>query len=143
MKSIQQLLHGKSRPLTSVGPADTVHKALELMAERDIGALLVLDGGKLVGIFSERDYARKVALHGKTANETLVRDVMTEKVLYVTPEQTVSQCLAIITEKHIRHLPVLDASQNVIGIVSIGDLVKERISEQSFIIEQMERYITG
>ena len=142
MKSIRQLLQSKTRPLVHVGPGDSVHRALTLMAEHDVGALLVLDAGKLVGIFSERDYARKVALHGKSSRDTPIRDIMTEKVLYVTPDQTVTQCLAIMTEKHFRHLPVLD-NNNVIGIISIGDLVKERISEQSFIIEQMERYIAG
>lgn len=143
MKSIRQLLHGKSGQPYSVAPTDTVYTALQRMAEKDVGALLVLDAGRLVGIFSERDYSRKIALHGKTAKETPVSTVMTEKVLYVTPEHTVSQCLAIMTEKHIRHLPVLDQNQNVVGVVSIGDLVKEKISEQSFIIEQLERYIAG
>lgn len=143
MKTLKQLLQSKAKALVTVGPNETVHRALSLMAEHDVGALLVLDGGRLIGIFSERDYARKVALHGKSSKDTPVREVMTEKVLFVTPEQTVSQCLALMTEKRFRHLPVLDNSQKVVGVISIGDLVKEKISEQSFIIEQLERYITG
>lgn len=143
MKSIRQVLEGKSSQIVSVAPADTVLRALELMAEHDIGAVMVVDGDKLVGIFSERDYARKIALHGKTARATLIGEAMTDKVLFVSPEQTVSQCLALMTERRFRHLPVLDSEQKILGIVSIGDLVKERISEQSFIIAQMERYIAS
>jgi len=143
MKSIQRVLQGKSKPLTYVAPSDTVQRALELMSERDIGAVLVLDNGKLVGIFTERDCAQKVSLKGLNIKETKVSEVMTDKVRFVTTEQTVSQCLALMTERFFRHLPVLDKDQNVIGIVSIGDLVKEKLSEQSFIIDQMERYITS
>lgn len=142
MKSLKQVLQNKTKPMVSVGPNDTIQQALSLMAEHDIGALLVVEGERLIGILSERDYARKVALHGKSSKDTPVREVMTEKVFFVTPEQTVSQCLAIMTEKRFRHLPVLDSDQKVIGIISIGDLVKEKISEQSFIIDQLERYIT-
>jgi CBS domain-containing protein len=141
VKSIKQVLQGKTGPLISVTPSTTVYNALETMAKHDIGALLVLDGDRLAGIFSERDYARKLALTGQQSKETPVSAVMTEKVFYVTPDQTVSQCLALMTEKHFRHLPVLDGKK-VVGIVSIGDLVKEKIAEQSFIIEQLERYIT-
>lgn len=140
MKSIKQVLQGK-KALVTATTGESVYSALEKMAAKDVGALLVMDGAKLAGIFSERDYARKVALSGKQSKETTVGSVMTEKVLYVTPEQTVSQCLAIMTEKRFRHLPVIE-NDKVIGIVSIGDLVKEKIAEQSFIIEQLERYIT-
>lgn len=140
MKSIKQVLQGK-KPLVTATAGESIYSALEKMAAKDVGAVLVMDGPKLAGIFSERDYARKVALAGKLSKETTVGSVMTEKVLYVTPEQTVTQCLAIMTEKHFRHLPVIE-NDKVIGIVSIGDLVKEKIAEQSFIIEQLERYIT-
>lgn len=140
MKSIRQVLQGKKALVTATA-GESVFSALEKMAAKDVGALLVMDGAKLAGIFSERDYARKVALSGKQSKEITVGSVMTEKVLYVTPEQTVSQCLAIMTEKRFRHLPVIENDQ-VIGIISIGDLVKEKIAEQSFIIEQLERYIT-
>ena len=102
-----------------------------------------MSGNQLVGIFSERDYARKIILLGKTSKETHVREIMTEKVLYARPEQTTDQAMALMTDKHIRHLPVLDAAQKVVGMVSIGDLVRETISEQAFLIKQLEQYIAG
>lgn len=143
MKTLRQLLSGKRQPLAAVSPKDAVLHALKVMADHDVGALLVLDGERLVGIFSERDYARKIILHGKASKDTLVKEIMSDKVLYVTLERTVSECMAIMSEKHFRHLPVLDDNQQVVGIVSIGDLVKETISEQEFIIRQLEHYITG
>jgi CBS domain-containing protein len=109
----------------------------------NIGAVLVMRDGKLAGIFSERDYARKIILLGKSSKETLVREIMTEKVLYALPEQTIDEAMALMTDKHIRHLPVLDANKSVIGMVSIGDLVKETISEQAFLIKQLEQYIAS
>ncbi len=141
MRSIKQLLEGRGAPM-SVQPGDTVFQALEAMASKDIGALLVLENGKLVGIFSERDYARKVILKGKASKDIPVSEVMSDKIVYVTPEQTVEECMAIMTDRHCRHLPVLGPAQEVIGILSIGDLVKETISQQKFIIEQLEQYIT-
>jgi CBS domain-containing protein len=141
VKSIRQVLQGKQHALISVSPGSTVQEALEAMARHDIGALLVMDGNRLAGIFSERDYARKVAIGGKNTAASPVSAVMTEKVFFVTPEQTVTQCLGLMTEKHFRHLPVMENGK-VIGVVSIGDLVKEKIAEQSFIIDQLERYIT-
>lgn len=143
MKTLRQLLAGKRQPLASVKPNDAVFHALKVMADNDVGALLVLDGDRLVGIFSERDYARKIILHGKASKDTLVSEIMSDKVLYVTLERTIDECMAIMSEKHFRHLPVLDDSQKVVGIVSIGDLVKETICEQEFIIRQLEHYITG
>ena len=113
------------------------------MAKHDIGAVLAMRDGKLAGIFSERDYARKVILLGKSSKETMVREIMTEKVLYALPSQTTDQAMALMTDKHIRHLPVLDANQKVLGMVSIGDLVKETISQQAFLIKQLEQYIAG
>lgn len=142
MKSIRQVLQGKSRALVTATPSDSVYSALEKMSKHDVGALLVLDGPRLVGIFSERDYARKLTLKGKESKDTPLSAVMTEKVFYVTPDQTISDCLAIMTEKKFRHLPVMDGSI-LVGVISIGDLVKEKISEQTFIIEQLERYITS
>lgn len=143
MKTLKQMLEERPRAPLTVAPDDLVFVALELMAKHDIGALLVMNGEHLAGIFSERDYARKVALLGKSAKETRVREIMTEKVLYARPEQTVDEAMAVMTDKHIRHLPVLDADQRVIGVASIGDLVKETISQQAFLIKQLEQYIAS
>jgi CBS domain-containing protein len=140
MKTAGQLLAGKTAGIVSIHPDATVLDALRLMAERDIGALPVLDGQKLAGIFSERDYARRVALHGKSSHDTPVSDVMTHRVLCVTPDKLVDECMEIMTQKRCRHLPVVHDKQ-VIGILSIGDLVKEVISEQQETIHQLESYI--
>ncbi len=143
MRTLKQWLSDKQRPPVVVAPIDTVYHALTLMAQHDIGALLVLDGEKLVGIFSERDYARKIMLHGKSSKETLVREIMSDRVAYVTPEATLDECMALMTERRFRHLPVLSEEGDVLGIISIGDLVKETISNQQMIISELERYITG
>ncbi len=143
MKTLKQLLADRTRPLAVVTPSDTVFHALSVMAQHDVGALLVLEGEQLVGIFSERDYARKIILQGKSSKETLVRDIMSERVAYVTPGSTLDQCMALMTEKRFRHLPVLDDNGTVLGMISIGDLVKETISDQRFMIEQLERYIAS
>ncbi|KFB66237.1 CBS domain-containing protein [Candidatus Accumulibacter vicinus] len=143
MKTLRQILASKNGPLVTVSPDDPVFYALQVMSDANVGALLVLDNEQLVGIFSERDYARKVILFGKASKDTPVRAIMTDKVLYVTPDRTVDECMAIMTDKHIRHLPVLDDEGKVLGIVSIGDVVKETICEQQFIIQQMAKYITG
>ena len=140
MKTVTELLDGKATRLLSISPDASVFEALQLMAAKDVGALVVLEGERLAGIFSERDYARKVVLVGKFSKETAVRDIMTAKVLCVRPDQTVDQCMALMTEHRIRHLPVLDGSK-VIGVVSIGDVVKELLSEQQVIISQLESYI--
>jgi CBS domain-containing protein len=140
MRPLKQLIEAK-RSTVSVGPDDTVLTALTLLAQFDIGALLVLERGRLVGIFSERDYARKIVLKGKTSKDTPIREIMSEKVSCVTLDQTVEECMALMTDKHVRHLPVLGANQEVIGVLSIGDLVKETISEQKFTIEQLVSYI--
>jgi len=142
MKTLKQLIASKNRPLASVSPDQTVLRALEIMAECDVGALLVLDGKRLAGVFSERDYARKVILQGKASKQTKVSEVMTGKVIYVKQDTTIEECMAIMTEKHIRHLPILDSDHQVMGIVSIGDVVKEMINQQQFIINQLETYIT-
>ena len=142
MKTVKQLLEGKRHKLISVSPAETVFDALKKMAENDVGALIVLDGERLVGVFSERDYARKIILHGKSSRDTVVHEIMTGNVISVRPSQTVEDCMGLMTDKRIRHLPVLEEGR-VVGVVSIGDVVKEMLSEQKFIIEQLEHYITG
>ncbi|MCF8199377.1 MAG: CBS domain-containing protein [Sulfuritalea sp.] len=143
MKTLKQLLDANPRDPLSVSPDDSVFSALELMAKHDIGAVLAMRDGKLEGIFSERDYARKIILLGKSSKETMVREIMTEKVLYARPDQTSNEAMAMMTEKHIRHLPVLDENQKVLGMISIGDVVKETISEQAFLIQQLEQYIAS
>ena len=143
MKTLKQLIESKNKRLAAVAPDQSVLRALEIMAENDVGALLVLDGKRLAGVFSERDYARKVILQGKASKTTKVSEIMTGKVVYVTLNRSVEECMAIMTEKRFRHLPVLDDDHNVVGIVSIGDLIKEMISQQKFIIDQLENYITG
>lgn len=143
MKTLKQLLASKTQPLAVVSPNDSVLHALNVMAQHDVGALLVLDGERLAGIFSERDYARKIILHGKASKDTRVSEIMSDKVLYVTLERSIDECMAIMSEKRFRHLPVLDEQQQVVGIISIGDLVKETICEQEFTIRQLEKYISG
>jgi CBS domain-containing protein len=143
MKTLKQLLSDKSAQLAVVSPKDTVFHALSIMATHDVGALLVMEGEQLVGVFSERDYARKIILQGKTSKDTLVREIMSDRVAYVTPSASIEECLALMTEKHFRHLPVLGDDGVVLGIVSIGDLVKETISSQQFLIGELEKYISG
>jgi len=143
MKTVRQLLRTKGNDVLSVAPDTAVFEALRLMAEKNVGAVLVLEGERLVGIFSERDYARKVILKGKSSKETLVREIMSSHVLYVRLEQTIEECMALMTGKRVRHLPVLDEKLSVVGVISIGDVVKDIISEQEFIIEQLQNYITG
>ncbi|MBS1158282.1 MAG: hypothetical protein H6R15_701 [Proteobacteria bacterium] len=143
MKTLKQMLAEKTRPLAVVAPGDTVFHALSVMAANDVGALLVLDGEQLVGIFSERDYARKIILHGKSSKETLVLEAMSDRVAYVTPSATLEECMALMTERHFRHLPVLNDDASLAGVISIGDLVKETISSQQFLISQLEHYIAS
>jgi len=142
MYSVGQYLKRKGQQVWFTHPDATVYEALELMAEKDIGALLVMDGSKLVGIFSERDYARKVVLHGKYSKETRVSEIMTPRVVYVRPEQPLEACMELMTEKHVRHLPVL-VGEEAVGVISLGDVVKAIISDQEFVIEQLEKYITS
>lgn len=142
MKTARQLLDAKGSQVVSVTPATPVLEALRVMADKGIGAVLVLESGRLVGIMSERDYARKVILRGRSSQDTPVRDIMTERVVYARPAQTVAECMALMTDKRVRHLPVMEAGR-LLGVLSIGDLVKETISEQAFIIRQLENYIHG
>ncbi|HCZ17165.1 MAG TPA: histidine kinase [Candidatus Accumulibacter sp.] len=143
MKTIRQILDSKSGPLVTVSPDDAVFKALQVMAEHNVGAVLVVDGDHLLGIFSERDYARKMILFGKSSKETPIREIMTDKVLCVTPDRTVDECMALMTDRHFRHLPVLDGDRRILGVVSIGDVVKETISAQQFLIDELGKYISG
>ena len=140
MKSVAQLLRGKGHAILSVSPDVPVYEALTVMADKNVGALLVLDGERLVGILSERDYARKVILKGKSSREIPVREIMSSHVLYVRPDQTIEDCMALMTDKRVRHLPVFDGDK-LVGVVSIGDVVKAIIAEQSFVIEQLQNYI--
>ncbi len=142
MRLVREILQTKGQEVWTVGPDVPVFEALKLMADKDIGALLVVEGGKLVGIMSERDYARKVILQGKSSLNTPVKEIMTERVLYVRPEETVEECMALMTEKRIRHLPVL-AEDRLAGVISIGDVVKEIISEQQIYIRDLHHYIEG
>lgn len=142
MKTVEQVLRGKSGDLVAVGPDESVFDALALMARREVGAVVVLEVGRLVGILSERDYARKIILLGKASKDTPVRDIMTQRVVCVTPATTIDECMALMTDKRCRHLPVLE-DDRVTGVVSIGDVVKHTIAEQQFIIEQLEHYIMG
>jgi CBS domain-containing protein len=140
MKTVQQLLETKRHGVVSVSPDTTVLDALRVMAEREIGAVLVTEGEHLVGVFSERDYARKVVLHGKASKDTPVREIMTDRVVCVRPTQTIEDCMNLMTDKRIRHLPVLD-NKKIVGVISIGDVVKEMLSEQAYLIQQLESYI--
>jgi CBS domain-containing protein len=141
MTLLNQLLQAKGQEVYSVSPDTTVLAALELMAEKNIGAVLVLDDGRVAGIFSERDYARRVVLQGKSSRDTAVADVMTAEVVCARPNLSVEKCLALMTEKRFRHIPVLDEAEQLIGIVSIGDVVKEMLSQQQIIINHLEDYI--
>ena len=140
MKNVAQLLEGKGREVHTIGPDARVIDALKLMAEKDVGALIVTEGGKPSGIISERDYARKVILHGKSSQDIAVREIMTSKLVTVQPRQTVEECMALMTSKRIRHLPVIEG-ERLVGVLSIGDLVKEVIAEQEATIKQLESYI--
>ncbi len=143
MKTVGELLKSKGSWVGSTGPDATVFDALNLMADRDIGAVLVMDGQTLVGILSERDCARKVTLPGENAQEVRVSEIMTSRVLYVRAEQSIEECMALMTDKHIRHLPVLGDGDRVTGVISLGDLARAVIAQQEFTIAHLEHYIAG
>ncbi len=140
--TVRQLLNTKGYDVWWVTPDTLVFDALKLMAEKDIGAVLVMEEGKLVGIFSERDYARKVILKGKSSKETTVGELMSRNVICVSPDQTLEECMVLMTEEHIRHLPVVE-NDKVIGIITIGDVVHQIIKDQKFTIEELRKYIIG
>ncbi|HEY2922108.1 MAG TPA: CBS domain-containing protein [Candidatus Binatia bacterium] len=142
MKTVRDILKVKGQAVWCVEVGSTVFEALGRMAEKEVGALVVMDGARLAGIISERDYARKIILLGRTSPNTLVEEIMTSHVAYTHLEQSIEECMAIMTDKRIRHLPVFDQGK-LVGIISIGDLVKSIIADQQFIIEQLERYITS
>jgi len=142
MTTVSQILQAKGSNVWIIAPEATVYDALALMAEHDVGALVVEKDNAVVGIFSERDYARKVILQGKSSRDTLVRDIMSSNVVCVRPHQTLDQCMAVMTDKRIRHLPVLDQNR-LAGVISIGDVVKVIITEQSIMIDHLKDYIYG
>ena len=142
MRTVEQLLQVKGSDIWSIAPQATTYNALQIMAEKNVGALLVIEKERLVGIFSERDYARKVILKDKSSKSTSVGELMTREVFYIDADSTLEESLALMTAKRIRHLPVLKNSQ-LIGIVTLGDVVKQIISDQQFAIRELEKYITG
>jgi CBS domain-containing protein len=142
MTTAKDILKYKGHSVHAVRPDDTVLKALGVMAEEDIGAVLVMDGAELVGILTERDYARKVALAGRSSKDSPVRAIMTSELVWVAPHRTIDECMALMTERRVRHLPVVE-NRRVVGVVSIGDLVKATIDEQEFTINQLKSYIAG
>jgi CBS domain-containing protein len=142
MQTVRQVLQAKGREVWTTGPDTSVYDALALMAEKGIGALVVTEGPRVLGLLSERDYARNVVLRGRRSKETAVRDIMTTRVACVDPDQTVQDCMSIMTEQRVRHLPVMNGD-TLVGLVSIGDLVKAIIEEQEVLIEHLVRYING
>jgi CBS domain-containing protein len=143
MTTVTQILQSKpDQAVATTSPEASVFEAVKLMAEKNIGALVVMEGGKVVGVVTERDYARKVALMARNSRDTPVRDIMSTRVMYVRPDQTNEECMALMTENRLRHLPVMEG-ERMVGLISIGDLVKDIISEQKMIIEQLEHYIAG
>jgi len=143
MKTVAEILKAKgSSAVYSIAPSATVFEAVKLMADKNVGALLVMEGERIVGVVTERDYARKVVLLSRSSKDTPLREVMTSAVIYVRPNQTSEECMALMTESRVRHLPVMDGDR-LVGLISIGDIVKGIISEQNFIIEQLQNYIAG
>jgi CBS domain-containing protein len=142
MTTVRHILDLKGHQVWSVHPGDTVYDAIKLMADKDVGALLVLDGSKIVGIVTERDYARNVFLKGRGSPQTLVGEIMESNVVCVKPDRSIEECMAIMTARRVRHLPVIDGDE-LLGLVSIGDLVKSIISDREFVIAQLEHYISG
>lgn len=140
--TVRDVIKAKGHDVFSIGPDASVFDALTLMADKNIGAVLVVDGERTLGIFTERDYSRQVVLKGRASRETPVRDVMTARVVYVTPDQSMDDCMALMTKMRCRHLPVVEAG-HVVGVLSVGDVVKAVISDKQFLIEQLENYITS
>jgi len=142
MQTVRDILKAKGTDVWRVEPDATVFDALQRMAEKEVGALVVMQGAQVVGLISERDYARKIILHGRASPTTLVKEIMTSPVVYIHLDQAIEECMSLMTEKRIRHLPVLEGGK-LVGIISIGDIVKSIIADQQFIIEQLVRYVSG
>ncbi|RZA36644.1 MAG: CBS domain-containing protein [Lysobacteraceae bacterium] len=142
MHTLRQLLGNKTPEIFAVAPGDSVIDAIRLMAEKGVGAVLVMEGSRLAGIVSERDYARKIVLHGRSSSDTSVRDIMTAEVVTVRPQDTVEHCMQVVTDHRIRHLPVVEDAQ-VVGVISIGDLVKAVIEDQKVQLDELQRYIAS
>lgn len=144
MTSVKQILQVKGHAVYTIQPESTVYEALEMLVDRNVGALMVVDAAQnFLGVFSERDYARRVVLKGRNSRDTSIRDIMTEHPISVTEDDSLEQCMQLMTDKHIRHLPVVDGQQRLVGLVSIGDLVKQIMREQQHTIENLEKYISG
>ena len=141
-KTVGQLLDAKGREVWSIGPDATVYEALELLAEKNVGAIVVVEDGRVCGIVSERDYARKIRLLERDSRNTAISEIMTAEVRTITEDQSVAECMESMTENHVRHLPVVDGDR-LVGIITIGDVVKAVMAEQAFLIQQLEQYITG
>ena len=142
MGNVRNILQTKGSAVYTVSPESSVYEALEELENNNLGSLVVVENGKLIGIFTERDYARKIILKGRSSRDTHVKDIMTERPLFVSPDTSIDACMQLMSSKFIRHLPVLDNDQ-LIGVISIGDVVKYIINEKDFIIENLEHYITG
>ena len=142
MQTVRDILKAKGSEVWSVAPNATVFEALQRMAEKEVGALVVMQGTQIVGLMSERDYARKIILHGRASPTTLVKEIMTSPVVYIHLDQPIEECMSLITEKRIRHLPVIENGK-LVGLISIGDIVKSIIADQQFMIEQLVRYVSG
>lgn len=143
MGTVRDILQVKGHAVYSIRPDDTVFEALSVLVDKNVGALIVLDGDQITGIFSERDYARRVIVKGRASKETLIREIMTENPVMVMEDDSIEDCMVKMTEKHIRHLPVTDGQQRLVGMISIGDVVKHIIDEQRYIINNLEGYIKG
>ena len=143
MRTVREFLNSANQTLATISPEETVYQALTLMAERNLTALLVVKNKALVGIFSERDYARKIILKGKRSRETQVGEIMTAKLITVEPSETVNECMSIMTERRVRHLPIVNPDGEMLGIISIGDVMKIIMEEQRFMIKELQRYISG
>ncbi|MFZ1343336.1 CBS domain-containing protein [Thiothrix eikelboomii] len=143
MRTVREFLNSANQTLATVSPEETVYQALTIMAERNLTALLVVKNKALVGIFSERDYARKIILKGKRSRETPVSEIMTAKLITIDPSETVNECMSIMTERRIRHLPIVNSNGEMLGIISIGDVMKIIMEEQRFMIKELQRYISG
>jgi CBS domain-containing protein len=143
VKTVKRLLDSKGHEVFSIGPNEWVFDAIQEMADREVGALLVMKDGKVLGIISERDYARKVILKGRSSKETRIEEIMTTELVFGHEDQTIEECMAIMTEKRVRHLPIFTEAKEVTGVISLGDLVKSMLAEQKFVIEQLENYIYG